>query len=58
MSVVRTDEADAEYLARVAHCVDEPGRYGDWRSYAFSNAPELAGDSAAPATPVGGIPTV
>jgi hypothetical protein len=58
MTFVRTDEADAEYLARVAHRVDEPERYGDWRTYAFSNAPELASDSAAPATPVGGIPTV
>lgn len=58
MSFRRADEADADYLARVAHKVDGPESYGDWRSYAFSNAPELADRNAADATPVGGIPTV
>ena len=58
MSFRTADEADAEYLARVTHKVDEPARYSDWRTYAFSNAPELTVDSVAPATPLGGIPTV
>jgi hypothetical protein len=41
MSIRRAAEADADYLARTTHKVEAPDRYEDWRTYAFSNAPEL-----------------
>lgn len=55
----RTDDvADADYLARTMHHVDAPDIYQDWRTYAFSSAPELQ-DSARPdAPPAKANPTV
>lgn len=58
MSFRRADEADADYLARAEHRVELPESYEDWRTYAFSSAPELTDRNASVATPIGGIPTV
>ncbi len=58
MSIRRAAEADADYLARTTHKVEAPDRYEDWRTYAFSNAPELR--DAEPVTDIAaeGNPTV
>mgnify|MGYP005813316197 CR=1 FL=1 len=60
MSLRRAHDVDAEYANRSAHQVDTPENYGDWRQYAFSDAPELVDDLADldVITPLAGVPTV
>jgi hypothetical protein len=40
---------DADFPSRASHVVDTPDRYGDWREYAFSSAPEFIEGAAADA---------
>ena len=58
MTPTSSDEADADYLARPSHLVDAPDRYADWRSYAFSSAPELRDAAPTDAAPAKVNPTV
>lgn len=49
MSVRHPDAADPDFASRPSHVVDTPDRYEDWRTYAFSSAPELTDNDPTPA---------
>lgn len=43
--------AATDFPTPVEHQVTSPDRYADWRSYAFSDAPELSDDLDAASAP-------